>query len=134
MKAIHRSGLWHGLGQALVIGFGWVSFGWMWLLVVQRPWEVHGLVWLIGASLIVLPVVTLYWVWHNRSIHRRKGPRRAVAVVNEHYLHDWSGRAVQADWPMLRLARSITVHIGDDSKSYQIDAAPATASREQILT
>lgn len=132
MKSTFYTGFWHGLGQALVVALGWLSFGWMWLLVAQRPWEVRGLVWLIGGSLVVLPLVTLYWVWHNRSVYRRKGPRSAPVVVNEHYPRDWSGLEVHADWPQLRRARSVTVHVGDGGKRYQLDAAPER--REQVLT
>lgn len=126
-----RRGLGHALGQALIVAFGWIGFVWLWWLVAERPWETRGLVWLIGGSLIVMPVLTLYWVWHNRSIYRRKGPRRAVAAVDESYLRDWNGREVQADWPMLRHARSITVQVGDEAKRYQLGAAPARASRER---
>lgn len=131
MKPARGRGFWHRLGQALVVALGWIGFFWMWLLVAERPWEVRGLVWLIGGSLVVVPLITLYWVWHNRSIYRRKGPRRATAVVNESYLRDWNGREVQADWPMLRHARSITVHVGDEGKRYQLGAAPGRASRER---
>lgn len=122
----YRRGFWHALGQALIVALGWIGFVWLWWLVAQRPWEVRGLVWLIGASLVVLPLVTLYWVWHNRSIYRRKGPRRAVAAVDESYTRDWNGRAVQADWPMLRHARSITVQVGDEHKHYALGAAAPT--------
>jgi hypothetical protein len=121
-----RRGFWHALGQALVVALGWVGFVWLWWLVAQRPWEVRGLVWLIAGSLVVLPLVTLYWVWHNRSIYRRKGPRRAGAAVDESYLRDWNGRAVQADWPMLRHARSITVQLHDEQKHYALGAAAPT--------
>lgn len=124
-----QRGIWNTLGQALVVALGWIGFVGLWWLVAQRPWEVRGLVWLIGGSLVVLPLITLYWVWHNRSIYRRKGPRRAVAMVDESYARDWNGRAVQADWPMLRHARSITVQVGDEAKHYQLGAASVRAPR-----
>lgn len=135
MKGTSYAGFWHGVGQALVVALGWLGFGWMWLLVLERPWEVRGLVWLIGGSLVMLPLVTLCWVSHNRSIHRRKGPRRATAAVSEHYWRDWSGLKVQANWPTLRRARNITIHVGIDGKRYGLDAAPAPAPvrRERVL-
>lgn len=120
---------WHALGQALVVAFGWIGFVWLWWLVAQRPWEVRGLVWLIAVSLVVLPLITLYWVGHNRSIYRRKGPRRALAAVDESYTRDWNGLAVQAEWVVLRHARSITVQVGDEVKHYQLGAASARARR-----
>jgi hypothetical protein len=121
--------LWRRLGQALVVVLGWAGFAWMWWLVVQRPWDTFGLVWLIGGSLVLLPVVTLYWVWHNRAIYRRKGPRRAARAVEERYATDWNGRRVQADWPVLRHARSITVQVSDEVKVYALGAAPPRAPR-----
>jgi hypothetical protein len=74
----------------------------------------------------VMPALTLYWVWHNRSIYRRKGPRRGVPAVDESYLRDWNGRTVEADWPMLRHARSITVQLHDERKHYALGAAALT--------
>jgi hypothetical protein len=121
--------LWRRLGQALVVALGWIGFVWMWILVAQRPWEVRNLVWLIGASLVLLPLVTFYWVWHNRAIYRRKGPRRGVASVDESYVRDWNGRHVQADWPVLRHARSVTVQLQGEAKQYALGAAPARAAR-----
>lgn len=122
-------GLWRRLGQALVVALGWLGFVWMWIDVAQRPWEVRGLIWLIGGSIVLLPLVTLYWVWHNRSIYRRKGPRRGAAAVDESYLRDWNGRTVQADWPVLRHARSITVQLQGEVKHYALGAAPPRAAR-----
>ena len=114
--------------QFLVVVLGWVGFVWLWLLVAARPWESQRLVWLIVGSFIVLPLLTLAWVLHNRSIFKRKGERLAVAVAEERYTHDWHGREVQADWP--RLKRSRLVHIGAEGgrKIYRAEAAAAHAA------
>ena len=117
--------------QFLVVVLGWVGFVWLWVLVAARPWESQRLVWLIVGSFIVLPLLTGAWVLHNRSIFKRKGERLAVAVAEQSYTHDWHGRAVQADWQLLK--RSRLVHVDADGRhkiyrSEQVDAQPAAPS------
>jgi hypothetical protein len=102
----------------LVVVIGWVGFVWMWLLVAARPWESQRLVWLILGSLLVLPLITGAWVLHNRSIHRRKGDRRAVPVVEAAYTHDWHGRSVQADWAVLQRCRIVLISPDAAHKRY----------------
>lgn len=98
--------------QFLVVVLGWMGFVWLWVLVAARPWESQRLLWLIVGSFIVLPLLTGAWVMHNRALFKRKGERRAVAVAEMRYTHDWHGREVQADWS--RLKRSRLVHISAD--------------------
>ena len=107
--------------QFLVVVLGWVGFVWLWVLAAARPWESERLVWLIVGSFLVLPLVTGAWVLHNRALYKRKGERRAVAVAEMIYTHDWHGREVQADW--LRLKRNRLVHISADGgrKVYRPD-------------
>ena len=68
--------------------------------------------------LVVLPIITLYWVMHNRGIHARKGPRRQVQVVESAYAQDWAGRPVHARFDQLRQARLITIHSTADEKYF----------------
>jgi hypothetical protein len=124
------------LAQLLVIGLGWVGFVWMWLLVAARPWESQRLMWLIVGSLLIVPLLTGAWVMHNRSIHRRKGERQAVAVADTSYAHDWHGRVVHADWAALQRSRVVFVSIEAEHKHYlgsriADDAAAASAARRQ---
>jgi hypothetical protein len=106
------------LAHLLVVVLGWVGFVWMWGLVAARPWESQRLLWLIVGSLLTLPLLTALWVMHNRSIHRRKGERQAVAAVDMDYVHDWHGRSVQADWVMLRRSRVVLVEVDGEHKRY----------------
>ena len=105
--------------QVLVAILGWVGFVWLWVLVDVRPWESEGLVWLIAGSFIVFPLVTGAWVIHNRSIFERKGERRAVAVAETTYTHDWHGRSVTADWPSLKRSRLVHVSVDGARKIYR---------------
>jgi hypothetical protein len=108
------------LAHLLVVVVGWVGFVWLWLLVAARPWDSQGLTWLILGSLVLMPLLTGAWVLHNRSIHRRKGDRQAVSPVDMGYAHDWHGRAVQADWDVLRRSRSVIVEVKGDHKHYLV--------------
>lgn len=61
------------------------------------------------ACAVVSITVTRLWIAHNVGIHRRKGPRSAVAEVALDYGHDWVGRAVTGDWTAVRSARVVVV-------------------------
>lgn len=106
------------LAHLLMVVLGWVGFVWMWLLVAARPWDSHGLVWLIVGSAIVAPLLTGAWVLHNRALYRRKGERQAVATADMRYERDWHGRSVHADWAMLRNSRVVRVRVDGERKTY----------------
>jgi len=106
------------LGHLLVVVIGWIGFVWLWLLVAKRPWESQGLMWLIFGSLFAAPLLTGAWVLHNRSLHRRKGERQAVATADMSYAQDWHGRSVLADWAALRQSRLVLISIEGERKLY----------------
>lgn len=112
------------LAHVVVVALGWAGFVWMWLLVGRQPWESARLYWLIAGSIVVLPLVTGAWVWHNRALYRRKGERRAVARAEAAYAYDWHGRSVDADWQDLKHSRYVTVSVSGRRKLYR-NAAPA---------
>ncbi len=91
----------------------------MWLLVGRQPWETSRLIWLIVGTLIVVPLLTLAWVLHNRAIFRRKGERRGVAVADFSYRTDWHGRTISADWAQLQRSRFVTVDVDGPLKFYR---------------
>lgn len=136
MKADRTAGTVRKLAHLLLIVIGWVGFVWMWTLVASRPWESRGLMWLIVGALIVMPLLTGAWVWHNRALARRKGERRGLPAVDMTYAHDWHGRQVQADWTALRASRLVLIQVESDHKRYHggladtarsADAAPEPA-------
>jgi hypothetical protein len=108
----------------LLVPLGWIGFAWMWVLVAAQPWESQRLVWLIVGSLVILPVLTFAWILHNRSIHRRKGERRAVATADMTYTHDWHGRSVHAEWALLQRCRFVVISVDGAHKQYR-GASPA---------
>ena len=106
---------WH----VILVMFGWVLFGGFWWAVLQQESNsLSNIVWLLASALVVLPLVTLYWVLHNRGIYDRKGPRRQVQVVETAYAQDWAGRPVRADFDQLRRAQTITIHSTADEKHF----------------
>lgn len=107
------------LAHLLVVVIGWVGFVWLWLLVAARPWDSQGLTWLILGSLLLMPLITGAWVLHNRSLHRRKGDRQAVATADMSYAQDWHGREVQADWATLRRSRRVIIEVEGEHKRYR---------------
>jgi len=113
------SGPLHVAWHIILVVFGWLLFGGFWWAVLQQgPHSLSNIIWLLAIALVVLPIVTLYWVMHNRGIHARKGPRRQVQVVESAYAQDWAGRPVHARFDQLRQARLITIHSTADEKYF----------------
>lgn len=112
---------WH----IILVVFGWVLFGGFWWAVLQQESNsLSNIVWLVAGALVLLPVITLYWVMHNRGIYDRKGPRRHVQVVEAPYAQDWAGRPVQADFDQLRQASLITILSTADEKHFLAPPEP----------
>ena len=113
------SGPLHVAWHVILVVFGWLLFGGFWWAVLQQgPHSLSNIIWLLAIALVVLPIITLYWVMHNRGIHARKGPRRQVQVVESAYAQDWAGRPVHARFDQLRQARLITIHSTADEKYF----------------
>ena len=71
--------------HALAIAVGWVLFFWGWQRVLGRSADFGELRLLMLGAAVVVPVVTVSWILHNRGIHRRKGPRRSVPAATLDY-------------------------------------------------
>ena len=88
--------------------------------MLQQPSHLlANIAWLLVSALVLLPVITLYWVLHNRGIYARKGPRRKVMAIETTYARDWLGRPVHAEFGQLRQASLITIHSTADEKFFQ---------------
>ncbi|MCC7151496.1 MAG: hypothetical protein IT501_05800 [Rubrivivax sp.] len=112
-----RQRVWH----TLLVLAGWVLFAWSWQRVTADRPELGELRWLMMGALIVVPLLTLAWVAHNVGIHRRKGPRRSVPVVEVRYEADFNGRSIEADWTALAQARRVDIVV-DGSRKRFVDA------------
>lgn len=106
--------------HAVGILAGWLLFLWGWQRVLASHPSFAELRSLLFGAVLVVPVLTLAWIAHNRGIHRRKGPRRAVTPATLRYETDFNGRSVHADWPALAAAQVIRVAIDGPHKRYQV--------------
>ena len=104
------SGPLHVIWHITLVVFGWCLFGGSWWLVLQQKTHAwSNIIWLLSGALVLLPIITLYWVMHNRGIYARKGPRLQVQVVENAYIQDWAGRPVRAHFDRLKQADLISV-------------------------
>ncbi len=98
----------------------WVVFAYYWYLVFQRPVSEHTKFALIVVGAMVLGVYLFLtgWIFHNKGIYRRKGPRKQRLTGVKRSASDFLGRQlVVADDELLKSARYIEVHIDDDTTS-----------------
>ncbi len=100
----------------------WAVFGLAWLFVLTRPGAA-----LLSPRLLVIPgtvlvvmLITTFWVRHNRRIYTRKGPRAGLPAADDNPAYDRLGRAVRIDLPSARLAREVVVDLDDHGKSYRV--------------
>ncbi len=100
------------------LAVGWALFFWGWYDVSRQPWDTTALKWLVGGSLVVLPLFTVAWILHNVGIHKRKGPRTRLRDVDETYRHDWNGREISADLATVRSAPIVVIRVEGGRKIY----------------
>ena len=113
------SGPLHVVGHIVLVVVGWCIFGgFWWLVLLQTSHALSSIIWLFSGALVLLPVMTLLWVLHNRGIYAHKGPRRQVQVVETDYAQDWMGRSVRAQFDQLKHASVITIISSDAEKQF----------------
>jgi hypothetical protein len=114
------SGRLHVFGHGILVVLGWAIFcGFWWVTLLRQPHFPDELGLLMAGALLLGPLVTLYWVLHNRGIYARKGPRRQVQTMTESYTHDWAGRPVRAQFQTLRQCSVIVVRSTQQDKLFQ---------------
>ena len=110
------------LGHGIAVVLGWVVFFYWWYLVAVRAWAETGIALIILVTLLAAPAITLWWVFHNLQIFKRKGPRLGVRPVAMDYDRDWNQRTVVADWETLGEAGVIALTVAGDRKLYSAEA------------
>jgi hypothetical protein len=115
----------HFRGRILFAVGGWLVFvaGWWRVIAVDGlPFTPETLV-LLAAVAVAIFLGTAAWVWHNRAIYRRKGPRSAVRPVHRLYTHDRLDRPLDLDVDRLAGARVIVVQVTEEgTKRYRAEA------------
>ena len=124
------SGPLHRLLHVVIVIAGWAFFFWGWWRVVtgdpMRPAVISAL---IIVTVVVAPLLTMYWVLHNRDIYRRKGQRLSGRKAEDAYREDWVGRLVHARFDKLRDSHLIVIRNTPDDK-YYMTQADALSTRE----
>lgn len=112
---------WQLFGHVIGVGAGWILFFFAWIIVFRDNGadDFLGVTLLIGATLVVSPAITIYWVWHTLAIFRAKGARPGNPAPPYNYNEDWNGTPVVANWPELRAARITVVEPCDKGKQFR---------------
>lgn len=103
----------------LMAGLAWGVGAVGWVVAARGSSQRHFVLALIvvAASLGLCTVVTAAWVAHNRSIHRRKGPRTGLPTARVDYATDWVGRPVTTEWSLVQLAPEVVISVGGEWKA-----------------
>lgn len=113
------SGPRHVFLHVLGVLIGWGIFGWSWWTVLfGQPFHPAVLAKLIALTLILAPLLTFWWVHHNRDIYARKGQRRGVRSAPEIYHEDWTGRLVHAEFNALRDSPLVVINSTTEDKFF----------------
>jgi hypothetical protein len=118
---------WRRAAHLLAVVAGWLLFFWGWYRVLASSPSFTTLGQLVLGAAVVVPVVTVSWILHNRGIHRRKGPRRHVPTATLEYRTDFHGLEVAGDFRALQQAQHVQVVIEGARKVYRAKASAATA-------
>lgn len=110
---------------------GWLLFFGLWwrTLRITEPAVLVQIGLFLLAVLVGSLAATTIWIHHNLAIHRRKGPRRSVPVVDARRDRDFMGRSLDADWDAARSATYVLVAPSGGRKLFRpVDAPPADAA------
>lgn len=117
--------------HGLAIVAGWLLFFWGWHRVLSASPDFSELRLLMLGAAVVVPVVTVSWILHNRGIHRRKGPRRSVPSATLAYAVDFNGREIVADFRSLDQAQRVWIVIDGTRKLYQQETGAVAADTDR---
>lgn len=117
--------------HVLLLIVGWLLFGAFWWQTLRG--DLLGdprLGLLVLGSAVVVPSATLWWVWHNLGIYRRKGPRRTVHSPPEVFETDWEGRVLVFDPQAVKAARRVVIEIDGHQKRFVTADGPPVAAAQ----
>ena len=92
---------------------GWVLFVYWWLIVFRRvtPAEIRFTLIFIAAAVAIIVLVTAFWVFHNKSLFRRRNARVRAIESSSAIKHDAIGRRVRFAESRDTLAESALVRV-----------------------
>ena len=92
---------------------GWVLFVYWWLIVFRRvtPAEIRFTLIFLAAAAAIVVLVTSFWVFHNKSLFRRRNARLRPIEVSSAVKHDAIGRRVRFAESRDALAQSALVRV-----------------------
>jgi len=113
--------------HVLVAILSWIGFALLWVLLYEQGKLTREAIALsvgtVAAITLAVAIVTLAWVRHNVSIHRRKGPRTGRALLAPRLDVDRLDRAVTWDFPdghnEARKSALVVVELDGDVKRYR---------------
>jgi glucan phosphoethanolaminetransferase (alkaline phosphatase superfamily) len=92
---------------------GWVLFVYWWLIVFRRvtPGEIRFTLIFLAVAAAVIVLVTAFWVFHNKSMFRRRNLRLRAIESSNAVKHDSIGRRVRFAESRDILAESALVRV-----------------------
>jgi hypothetical protein len=113
---------WQRVLHGIVLLLGWACYLAFVLYVIMHASldEIRFLFSFVLICFICIPMLTLFWIKHNRRIFQKKGPRKQFQQVKESYDVDWLNVPVIADWDSLKEAKKISIIVGDNSKRFEV--------------
>lgn len=105
----------------LVALVGWMVLAALWwrVVTVTDLGLLRTLVVVVAGSFVLNALVSMHWVRHNQRIFRRKGARTGAPTATLVYDRDWTGRAVTADWDVVRTASLVVVDVDGEHKRFE---------------
>ena len=109
---VEAAGGWRAL-HALIALAGWVLFIYWWWLVFRHvsSHEIRFTLIFLAVAAVVIVAVTTVWVFHNRSLFRRRNARVRAIEASAAVKVDAVGRRVRFAEPRQTLAQSALVRV-----------------------
>lgn len=112
--------VWRQLLHLFLLCGGWALYVIFMIQSLYHPgFAIRPLLWVIGLSVTILPLITTLWISYNLRLYKKKGPRKHSVEVPETYTEDYMGRKIKADWEKLQHKKIIFIEIEKNQKIYK---------------